>query len=107
MPLTLTPRAAAAALARAREAGVEGHCFRVAVVAGGCNGLAWDLYFVEAPGPGDTVVECGPLRVVIDRASLPLLRGVTIDLATGRAPSFVFDHPGAKKRCSCGASFEL
>ena len=107
MPLTITPRAAAAALTRAREAGVPGFYFRVAVVAGGCNGLAWDLYFVEAPSPEDTQVTCGELQVLIDRASLPLLRGVTIDLGTGKQPSFVFDHPRAKKRCSCGASFEL
>ena len=107
MPLTITPRAAAAALGRAREAGVEGFYFRVAVVAGGCNGLAWDLYFVEAPGPEDTVVQCGQLRVLVDQASLELLRGVTIDLGVGKQPSFVFEHPRAKQRCSCGASFEL
>ena len=106
-PIALTPRAAAAALARAREAGVEGFCFRVAVVAGGCEGLAWDLYLVEAPGPDDTLVECGPLRLVIDQASLPLLRGTTIDLGAGKQPAFVFDNPRARKRCSCGASFAV
>jgi iron-sulfur cluster assembly protein len=105
--LSLTPRAAQAALVRAREAGVEGFFLRVAVVAGGCNGLSWDLYFVEAPGAEDTVLECGPLRALVDRASLPLLSGTVVDLSSGRQPTFVFHNPRAKKACSCGASFEI
>ena len=50
MQLSLTPRAAEAVLARAREAEVPGWLLRIAVVAGGCNGLTYDLYFVPAPG---------------------------------------------------------
>ena len=105
MTLTLTERAAEAVLARARQAEVEGWLLRVAVVAGGCNGLTYDLYFVDEPGPEDTVVEAGPVRVVVDRASLPLLDGATIDLPKG--DSFRFDNPRARRSCSCGASFEV
>jgi iron-sulfur cluster assembly accessory protein len=101
--LSLTPRAAEAVLARAREADVSGWLLRIAVVAGGCNGLTYDLYFVSGPGAEDTVVEAGPVRVVVDRASAPLLEGTEIDL---KGPSFRFDNPLARKSCSCGASFE-
>ena len=103
MQLTLTPRAADAVRARAREADVEGWLLRVAVVAGGCNGLVYDLYFVDAPGPEDTLVE-GPVRIVVDRASAPLLDGATIDLGK---ETFRFKNPKARKSCSCGASFEV
>ncbi len=105
MNLTLTERAAQAVLARARQAEVEGWLLRIAVVAGGCNGLTYDLYFVEEPGPEDAVVESGPVRVAVDRASAPLLDGTTIDLPRG--DSFRFDNPRARKTCSCGASFEI
>lgn len=105
MTLTLTARAIEAALARAAQAEVQGWLLRVAVVAGGCNGLTYDLYFVEEPGPEDMVIETGPVRVVVDRASAPLLDGTVIDLP--ESDSFRFDNPKARKVCSCGASFEI
>ena len=104
MLLSLTDRAAEAVLARAREAEVEGWLLRVAVVAGGCNGLTYDLYFVERPGPEDAVVESGPIRIAVDRASAPLVEGTVIDFARG--PSFRFANPRARRSCSCGGSFE-
>jgi len=105
MQLSLTPRAAEAALSRAREAEVEGWLLRVAVVAGGCNGLTYDLFFIPEPGPEDAVVEAQGLRVAVDRASQNLLDGTVIDLPKGA--SFHFQNPRARKACSCGASFEV
>jgi iron-sulfur cluster assembly protein len=105
MQLSLTPRAAEAALARAREAEVEGWLLRVAVVAGGCNGLTYELFFVPEAGPEDAVVESSGLRVAVDRASQKLLEGTVIDLPKGT--SFHFQNPRARKSCSCGASFEV
>ena len=104
MRLSLTDRAAQAVLSRAREADVEGWLLRVAVVAGGCNGLTYDLYFVENAGPEDAVIDSGPLRIAVDRASAPLLEGTVIDLPRG--PGFHFDNPRARRTCSCGGSFE-
>ena len=105
MQLELTARAAAAVKARARDAEVAGWLLRVAVVAGGCNGLTYDLYFVPEAGPEDALVECGGVRVAVDRASAPLLDGTVIDLPAG--PAFRFQNPRARKSCSCGASFEV
>ena len=105
MQLGLTARAAAAVKARAQEAELAGWLLRIAVVAGGCNGLSYDLYFVQEAGAEDTVVETGGLRVVVDAASAPLLDGTVIDLP--KADSFRFDNPRARKTCSCGASFEV
>lgn len=104
MRLTLTDRAAKAVLQRAREAEVEGWLLRVAVVAGGCNGLTYDLYFVHDAAADDAVVEAGGVRVAVDPASAALLDGTVIDFPG--EPSFQFDNPRARKRCWCGASFE-
>ena len=105
MQLTLTARAAAAVRARALDAEVAGWLLRIAVVAGGCNGLTYDLYFVPEAGPEDSVVESDGLRIAVDRASAPLLDGTVIDFPHG--PSFSFANPRARKSCSCGASFEV
>ena len=104
MQLTLTPKAAEAVVARARAAELTDWLLRVAVVSGGCNGLTYDLYFVDAPGAEDTVVQAGPVRVAVDRASAPMLDGTVIDLPSGSF--FQFKNPRARKTCSCGASFE-
>ena len=105
MQLSLTARAAQAALARARDAEVEGWLLRIAVVGGGCNGLTYDLFFVPEPGPEDAVIESSGLRVAVDRASQKLLDGTVIDLPRGG--SFEFQNPRARRSCSCGASFEV
>ena len=62
-------------------------------------------HFVEEAGPEDTVIDAGPVRVAIDRASAPLLDGTVIDLP--KPESFRFQNPRARKVCSCGASFEV
>ena len=105
MQLTLTARASEAIAARARDADVSGWLLRIAVVAGGCNGLTYDLYFVPEAGPEDTVVETGTVRLAVDPASAKLLDGTLIDLP--KAESFRFQNPLARRSCSCGASFEV
>jgi len=102
--LRLTEGAAEAVRERAREAGVAGHLLRIAVVAGGCNGLSYDLYLVPEALPEDAVVESSGVRVAVDAASARLLDGTVVDL---RGRSFVFRNPRARKGCSCGASFEV
>jgi iron-sulfur cluster assembly protein len=105
MQLTLTDRAAEAVRSRAREADVAGWLLRIAVVAGGCNGLTYDLYFVPEPSPQDELIESSGVRVAVDRSSATMLEGTVIDLADTR--SFRFMNPRARRRCSCGASFEV
>src|SRR5690242_8108823 len=98
--LTLTERAADAVRARAHEAEVTGWLLRVAVVAGGCNGLTYELYFVPDASAQDEVIESAGVRVAVDRSSALLLDGTVIDLADGR--SFRFSNPRARRGCSCG-----
>jgi iron-sulfur cluster assembly protein len=103
--LTLTERAADAVRARAKEADVPGWLLRVAVVAGGCSGLTYDLYFVPQANAQDELVESRGVRVAVDAASVSMLDGTVIDLADAR--SFSFANPRARRACSCGASFEV
>jgi iron-sulfur cluster assembly accessory protein len=105
--LSLSPQAAEAVQQRARDAGVEGWLLRVAVVAGGCNGLSYELYFVPEPGAADRVFSSQGVQVAVDPASFPLLEGIVIDLPGPRAPAFRFANPRARRSCSCGASFEV
>ena len=105
MQLTLTERAADAVHSRAREAELQGWLLRVAVVAGGCNGLTYDLYFVPEPSSQDELTESRGVRLAIDPSSAPFLDGTVIDLADAR--SFRFSNPRARRACSCGASFEV
>ena len=104
MRLSLTDRAAKAVRARANDADVQGWLLRIAVFAGGCNGLTYDLYFVQKARPEDAVVDVEGVRVAVDPASAPLLDGTVIDLPGG--PGFQFQNPQARRTCSCGASFE-
>lgn len=105
--LLISPRAAQAVLERARAAELGSPLLRVAVVAGGCNGLSYELYFVEAPSAEDRVFESSGVRLLVDPSSFALLEGTSIDLEPGAHPSFRFDNPRARRRCSCGASFEV
>ena len=106
--MQITERAAQAVLDRQRDADVAGWLLRVAVVAGGCNGLSYDLYFVPEAGDEDrTFAGSLGVRVVVDSTSAPLVEGTTLDLSTGRSPTFRFLNPRARKSCSCGASFEV
>ena len=105
--LALSAEAAEAVRARARDAGTDGWLLRVAVVAGGCNGLSWELYFVPEASDKDAVFESHGLRLAVDPASLPLLEGTVIDLPGPRPAAFQFVNPRARKTCSCGASFEV
>ncbi|HXN56635.1 MAG TPA: iron-sulfur cluster assembly accessory protein [Myxococcales bacterium] len=105
--LALSQNAAQAVLARARDAGHDGWLLRVAVVAGGCNGLSWELYFVPEALREDKVFESHGVRIAVDAASFPLLEGTVIDLPGRRPAAFQFTNPRARKVCSCGASFEV
>jgi iron-sulfur cluster assembly protein len=105
MELRLTDRAADAVRSRARDADVVDWLLRVAVVAGGCNGLTYDLYFVPEASAQDELIESSGVRVAVDRSSAMLLDGTVIDLADER--SFRFLNPRARRGCSCGASFEV
>lgn len=120
--LRLTP-AATAQLALIREAeasasseGKSGLALRVAVESGGCHGYQYKMELGDERGADDYVMQPSstegvPIPVVVDLASLGLLKGATLDYATELiGSSFRIAHnPQAKDggNCGCGVSWEL
>ncbi|KAI1618613.1 hypothetical protein EDD37DRAFT_647405 [Exophiala viscosa] len=104
---TLTPSAAS-----------DSSHLRVTVTAGGCHGFQYlmsledaskidqeeDTVFVseEADGPGKA-------EVVMDQASLELLKGSTVDFTTELIGSQfkIVGNPRATSSCGCGTSFDI
>lgn len=102
--VTATARAKLAEL-RERDAGVNS-VVRLTVQRGGCAGLTYKLSFDEDSRPGDHVTEHGNVRIAVDRQSLSLIRGMTLDYQDGlTGAGFTFDNPLATASCGCGHSF--
>jgi iron-sulfur cluster assembly accessory protein len=84
----------------------EGHSLRVAVADGGCSGYSYKLDFDTEPKPEDAVLERNGLKIFVDRASGPYLKGTVIDFVGGLyGGGFKFTNPNASGTCGCGTSF--
>ena len=109
-PFAITDRALdrLRAVAAAENVDTTASVLRVAVVAGGCSGLTYDLGWDTTVRPDDETVEAGGLRVVVDPRSLLTLEGTTLDFSDGfDGRGFAFDNPQASRTCACGESFSL
>ena len=96
------------AVAEAEGIDTEASVLRVAVVAGGCSGLAYDLGWDTTVLETDETVEIAGLRIVVDPRSLLTLEGTTLDFTDGlEGRGFAFDNPQAARTCACGESFSL
>jgi len=79
---------------------------RLFVQGGGCSGLTYGMTFDRAETGDEVAYENGGFRVVVDRASAPLLDGLKVDYLLGlEASGFKIINPNAKETCSCGKSF--
>ena len=79
---------------------------RVSVTGGGCSGFQYGMALEADAKEGDTVIECGAVKVYVDPQSAPLLNGVIIDFLDGLEGSgFKFENPNATNSCGCGSSF--
>jgi iron-sulfur cluster assembly protein len=84
----------------------EGDGLRVAVADGGCSGYSYKLDFDKQQKPEDAVFERNGLKVFVDRASAPYLKGMVIDFVGGLyGGGFKFTNPNASGTCGCGTSF--
>ena len=80
---------------------------RVGVRGGGCSGFQYALAFDEQRDD-DTVVEDKGIRVLVDRASLPYVKGSVIDFVDGlQGAGFKVDNPNVIAACGCGSSFRV
>src|SRR2546429_6906254 len=80
---------------------------RVGVRGGGCSGFQYMLAFDEERD-GDTVVESHGIRLLVDTASAPYVRGATVDFVDGlQGAGFKADNPNVVAACGCGSSFRV
>jgi iron-sulfur cluster assembly accessory protein len=103
----LAPRAArrVACLLATPGAGIA---LRVAVLAGGCNGLQYRFELDHTIADDDVVIEEDGARVAIDPASLDLLAGAELDYVDELMGAyFKVKNPNATSSCGCGTSFAI
>jgi len=80
---------------------------RVGVRGGGCSGFQYALAF-DAQRDGDTVFEDKGIRLLVDRSSLPYVRGSIIDFVDGlQGAGFKVENPNVIAACGCGSSFTV
>lgn len=85
----------------------EGKELRIFVQGGGCSGFQYGFTFDDHQD-GDTVVEVGGVKVLVDPMSLPYLMGAKVDFVEDmRGSGFVVDNPNASRSCGCGHSFSV
>ena len=91
---------------------------RITVTSGGCHGFQYMMSLESASkidNAEDTVFESsegskeGTAEVVMDSASLELLKGSTVDFTTELIGSQfkIVGNPRAKSSCGCGTSFDI
>ena len=81
---------------------------RVGVRTTGCSGLAYVLEYVDALQPGDVAMADNHTNVIVDKKSLAVIDGITIDyVRQGLNEGFEFINPNERDRCGCGESFRV
>ena len=90
------------------QTGDADQLFRVEVTGGGCSGFQYGFKLDKDVGEDDRVFEAHGVKVVIDEASLDLLKGSEVDFKEDLIGSaFVINNPNATATCGCGTSFSL
>jgi iron-sulfur cluster assembly protein len=80
---------------------------RVGVRGGGCSGFQYALAFDEQRAE-DTVFEDKGIRLLVDRPSLPYVKGSVIDFVDGlQGAGFKVENPNVIAACGCGSSFRV
>jgi iron-sulfur cluster assembly protein len=107
-PLMSLSEGAAERLRQLYAKGEQGKLLRIGVKTKGCSGMAYDLGFVEAAGPGDETVTDKGVTVLVDRKATLYLIGTMMDYEVKpMSAGFVFVNPNEKGRCGCGESFHV
>ncbi|MDR6226298.1 iron-sulfur cluster assembly protein [Desmospora profundinema] len=79
---------------------------RVGVKGGGCSGFTYSMGFEGTKTDQDEEVELHGIRVLVDKESEPLIRGLQIDYKESMmGGGFTIQNPNAIATCGCGTSF--
>lgn len=105
-PLIFTESAATKVRGLIEEEGNPELMLRVFVAGGGCSGFQYGFTFDEEIQEGDTEVDNGGVKLLIDPMSFQYLQGAEIDYTEGlEGAQFVIRNPNAVTTCGCGQSF--
>lgn len=105
--IILTPSAAARVAAIAARQGKPA-ILRLAVEGGGCSGFQYRFGLAEGIESDDLEVEQDGVKLVVDSASLDLVRGSAVDYVEDLGGSaFKVTNPNAASGCGCGSSFSV
>ncbi len=105
-PLIFTESAAHKVKGLIEEEGDPNLMLRVFVAGGGCSGFQYGFTFDDEVQDGDTEVENGGVKLLIDPMSFLYLQGAEIDYTEGlEGAQFVIRNPNAVTTCGCGQSF--
>lgn len=81
---------------------------RLAVDGGGCAGFTYSFDLADAAGADDSVAETDGVKLVVDPASLELVRGSAVDFVEDLGgAAFKVTNPNAQSGCGCGSSFSV
>ncbi len=106
--LTVTPRAAERIRAIQQEEGHPHARLRIAVKAGGCSGLTYDLEFAAEACPDELTFHSEGIELLVPKKSLVYLVGTQLDYTEGLSgQGFHFVNPNATRTCACGTSFAV
>ena len=81
---------------------------RLAVDGGGCAGFTYSFELADAPDTDDVIAETDGVKLVVDPASLDLVRGSSVDFVEDLGgAAFKVTNPNAQSGCGCGSSFSV
>lgn len=107
MAIALTQSAADRVLSFLAARG-QGIGLRLGVRKTGCSGFAYVVNYAEEAHSDDVVFEDRGVRIFVDRESLALIDGTTVDFVKqGLNEAFRFQNPNIKGECGCGESFSV
>ena len=107
-PLVFTDAAATKVKTLIDEEDNPGLMLRVFISGGGCSGFQYGFTFDESVGDGDTMIEKGGVRLLVDPMSFQYLAGAEIDYTEDlQGAQFVIRNPNATTTCGCGSSFSV
>jgi len=107
-PLIFTDAAANKVKQLVEEEGNTNLMLRVYIMGGGCSGFQYGFKFDETVNEGDTTVENGGVKVLVDPMSFQYLMGAEIDYKEDLSGAqFIINNPNASTTCGCGSSFSV
>lgn len=104
--VTLTEKAAGKLKEILSKENKQDYALRVKVIKGGCAGYSYGLNVDKEINPDDTIIEAFGVKLIVDAASIPLVKGAKIDYVDAlQNAGFRISNPNASKSCGCGQSF--